>query len=158
MSGKNGNAKRKRTRYDDKFRASAVVMLEAAGYPGKDGALTQTANHLKVPINTLKGWFTAERNPPPAELRNEKKRELAIELKSIAYKLAGAMVSKIEEATLQQTAVSLGIVIDKMQLLTGQPTDIVDDASITDDERAKRIAAILDRARTRRAGQPDIQD
>jgi hypothetical protein len=61
-------------------------------------------------------------NPPPTELRNEKKEELHIELEKVAYKLIAAMPDKINEANLQQIATSLGIVIDKKQLLSGQPT------------------------------------
>jgi hypothetical protein len=79
-----------------------------------------------MPHNTLRSWFHAVHNPPPSELRQEKKRELIEELKDLAYKLAGAMPDKIIDATLQQTAISLGIVIDKMQLLSGQPTLIVE--------------------------------
>lgn len=112
----------KRRRYDDKFRASAVVTLEAAGYPDKEGALTQVSKHIGVPHNTLRGWYYAEHNPPPSQLRQEKKEELHIELEKVAYILVGAMPDKIDEATLQQVATSLGITIDKMQLLRGQPT------------------------------------
>lgn len=55
----------KRKRFNDDFRASAVLMLEATGYPEKKGGLTQVSTHLGVPLSTLRGWFTAERNPPP---------------------------------------------------------------------------------------------
>jgi transposase-like protein len=113
---------RQRRRYDDKFRASAVVMLEATGYPEVEGGLTQTAKHLGIPLNTLKGWFTAERNPPPAKLRNQKKQDLVIELENVAHLLVKAMPGKIDEASLQQIATSMAIAIDKMQLLKGQPT------------------------------------
>jgi Bacterial regulatory protein, Fis family len=42
---------------------------------------------------------------------------LADELEAVARRLAGALDGKIEEATLQQTATALGIVVTKMQLL-----------------------------------------
>ena len=113
---------RQRRRYDDKFRASAVVMLEATGYPEIEGGLSQTAKHLGVPLSTLKGWFKLEHNPPPAQLRNEKKQDLVIELENVAYLLVKAMPGKIDEASLQQIATSMAIAIDKMQLLKGQPT------------------------------------
>lgn len=58
----------KRKRYDDKFRASAVVMLEAAGYPGKLGALATTAKHIGVPERTLSRWFNGEQNEPPTDM------------------------------------------------------------------------------------------
>lgn len=111
-----------RRRYDDKFRAGALVTLEAAGYPEQKGALIRVANHLKVPESTLRSWHSGEHSPPPAELCAEKKEELHIELEKVAYILAGAIPGKIAEANLQQVATSLGITIDKMQLLRGQPT------------------------------------
>ena len=73
----------KKRRYNDKFRANAVVMLEAAGYP-KSGALSQVSQHLSVPLNTLKGWATAASNPVPADVRTEKKAEL-IDLYVLKY-------------------------------------------------------------------------
>lgn len=120
--GMTNNGKRPRRRYDDKFRASAVVMLEAAGYPEKEGVLMIVSRHLGMPHNTLRNWYHSVHNPPPSELRRDKKRELTEELRDIAYKLIGAIPGKIEDATLQQVSTSLGIVIDKMQLLSGQPT------------------------------------
>ena len=36
----------KKRRYNDKFRANAVVILEAAGYP-KSGALSQVSQHFE---------------------------------------------------------------------------------------------------------------
>ena len=124
---------RQRRRYDDKFRASAVVMLEATGYPDIEGGLTQTAKHLGIPINTLKGWFTREHNPPSAQLRNEKKADLVIELENVAYLLVRAIPGKIDEASLQQVATSMAIAIDKMQLLKGQPTLIIELAQLLKD-------------------------
>lgn len=112
----------KRRRYDDKFRASAVVMLEAAGYPGKEGALMDVCRHLSMPHNTLRNWYHAERNPPPSDLRQHIKKSLVEMLDDMAFKLIGAMPSKITDANLQQVATTLGIVIDKKQLLIGQPT------------------------------------
>ena len=113
---------RQRRRYDDKFRASAIVALEATGYPQTEGGLSQTARNLNIPLATLHGWYTAEHNPPPTELRNEKKHDLIVELEKVAYLLVQAIPGKIQDATLQQIATSMAIAIDKMQLLTGQPT------------------------------------
>lgn len=112
----------KRRRYDDKFRAGAVVTLEAAGYPEQKGALERVSKHLGVPAPTLHRWANGKNNPPPFDIVNEKKEELHIELEKVAYLLAGAMPDKILDANLQQVATSLGITIDKMQLLRGQPT------------------------------------
>lgn len=111
-----------RNRYDDEFRASAVVTLEVEGYPSQRGSLERASKILNVPARTLSRWFNGEQNPPPDRIVNEKKEELHIELEKVAYLLAEAMPDKIPGANLQQVATSLGITIDKMQLLRGQPT------------------------------------
>lgn len=117
----------KRRRYDDQFRASAVVMLEAAGYPTQKGALSSVAAHLSVPVMTLRGWYTAEHNPPPTELRNEKKEELADLFEDVARKyIAHAAKSDVIEGVAGNTAViAAATAVDKMRLLRGLPTEIV---------------------------------
>lgn len=118
--------KRPRRRYNDEFRAKAVVTLEAAGYPDKEGALAEVSRHLDMPHNTLRNWYHDKHNPVSAELRQDKKKELVIELEEVAHLLVQAIPGKIGEASLQQTATSMAIAIDKMQLLKGQPTLIVE--------------------------------
>lgn len=147
----------KRKSYDDKFRASAVVMLEAAGYPSKKGALMQVAGHIGVPHPTLSRWFNAQRNPPPNDVVQEKRQELSLRLEDLAHKLVDMACRIADNAdtdtSIQQVATSVGIVVDKWQLLKGKPTDrheIVDNST-----RAERINSILERGRTRRAGQSD---
>jgi len=114
---------RPRKRYDDKFRASAVVMLEAAGYPDKKGAMTQVAKHLGVPMATLNGWFKASRNPPPAELRTEKRGDLVALIREELGGILEAMPNARMDASFRDLAVATGILVDKLQLLTGAPTE-----------------------------------
>jgi len=67
---------RPRKRYDDKFRANAVVLLEAAGYPNKKGALELVSKQLSCPCPTLHRWAKGKNNPPPSDIVNEKRKEL----------------------------------------------------------------------------------
>lgn len=141
-------------RYDDKFRASALIMLEAQGYPEKPSALLEVASHLNIPDRTLRRWYNRESNPVPDDVVNDIKKELHIELEELAHKLVAALPDKIEDASMQQTALAIGIIIDKMQLLKGQPTErtaVV--GELSDTERANRITAILERGRQERARQ-----
>ena len=149
----------KRKRYDDKFRASAVVMLEAAGYPDKAGALASTAKHLGVPHNTLRNWFHGVHNPAPSDIRQEKRGELSDLLRNEIDAALGAMDGARPDASYRDLGTVTGILIDKLQLITGKPTERneINDTSLTDEQRANRIAAILDRARTRRDGQPNSE-
>ena len=152
-----GMATKKRKSYDDKFRASAIVMLEAAGYPDKPGSLMYVANHLHVPHPTLSRWFNQKNNPAPNELVQEKRLELKDMLANELAAIFKAMPSVRSEASYRDLGTVAGILIDKKQLLEGKPTGIIDDASLTDTDRATRIATILDAARARRDGQLDSE-
>lgn len=132
-------SEKRRKRYTDDFRASAVLMLEAAGYPDREGALSQVSERLGVPLSTIRSWYIGTRNPPPAKLRNEKRFDL---LKAIQDELAAifpALSDRRDEATYRELVTAAGILIDKNQLLTGQPTwrgeviDLLKSGAITPD-------------------------
>ena len=146
----------KRKSYDDQFRASAVVMLEAAGYPEREGALSYVAGHIGVPISTLRGWFNASHNPPPAELRNKKRLDLREAVRAELDNVFAAMEGVRQDASYRDLVTAAGILVDKLQLLEGKPTERSEQnvsVSMTDEERAARITAILERARQGRARQ-----
>lgn len=147
--------KRTRRRYDDKFRASAVVMLEAEGYPDKKGALEKVSKHLGVAKSTLHGWARAEQNPPPSELRTEKRGDLAALIEDEIHNVLSAMPGAIPDASYRDLATGLGILVDKKQLLDGKATEIIDDLR-TNEERANRINQLFDTARDRR-DRPAVQ-
>ena len=142
---------RPRKRYDDKFRASAVVMLEAAGYPDKKGALSLVGRNLSVPISTLRGWYNATRNPAPAELRNEKEIDFTIALRKEVGAALGEMDNARQDASYKDLATTIGILIDKLQLLEGKATERIE--HFTNEERIDRVNAILDTARDRQSRQ-----
>jgi transposase-like protein len=119
--------KRRRKRYDDKFRASAVVMLESQGYPAQEGALTYVSKALDVPLATLHRWFHGKQNPPPSDLVNEKRPELEIVFEEIAYKML-AHASRddvIEDMSGKDAVIAGATAVDKMRLLKGLPTEII---------------------------------
>ena len=138
----------KRT-YTDKFRASAVVMLEAQGYPDRKGSLTAVANHLKMPATTLHSWYRAKHNPPPADIRNEKKGDLVAMLRSEVSSILERMEDVRDEATYQQLAVATGILLDKLQILEGKPTHIFEDVTNTDPKQ--KLISYLDSIAAREA-------
>lgn len=143
----------KRKRFNDDFRASAVLMLEATGYPEKKGGLTQVSTHLGVPLSTLRGWFTAERNPPPAELRNEKRIDLVGELTSLLGLTFTAAKNTVDEASYKELATAIGIFVDKLQLLSGQPTERQELNVI--DHRERILAAVARKAGGHATGPAD---
>ena len=119
---------RKRTRYTDEERANLVVMLEAQGYPDKIGSLAYVARYAKVPESTLRGWFKGRNNPPPAQLRVIKRENLADKFENIAYAMldhAGDS-DTIGDMDGKGAVMSAAIATDKMRLLRGLPTEIVE--------------------------------
>lgn len=117
----------KRKSYDDKFRTSAVVMLTAAGYPNTEGALSRVATELRVPARTLSRWFNGEQNPPPDQMVKDKKEELADTFEVIARKYLKHAGRKdvIEEVSGNAAVIAAATATDKMRLLRGLPTEIV---------------------------------
>lgn len=118
---------KKRIRYTDKFRASAIVMLEAAGYPQRIGALTEVSRKLNVPLPTLTRWYTRQQSPPPNELVISTRVNMADELEAIVWKMMHHVKRDdvIDEMGGRETSQSIGVLIDKMRLLRGLPTEIV---------------------------------
>mgnify|MGYP000918174239 CR=1 FL=1 len=131
---------RKWTQYSDEDKASAVLMLEAAGYPAKQGAMTQVVKALGVPESTLRSWAKNEHGAPPAKVRERKRGELVESLKDVATKLVEHLGNIADTGDVRETATALGIVVDKLQALTDeQPTqhvnqrisiEYIDDADI----------------------------
>lgn len=145
----------KRKRYDDKFRASAVVMLEAAGYPDRKGALMEVAAHLGVPHATLSRWYNAQRNPPPLELVHEKRMDLRQMLEAELNAIFNHMAVSREEASYRDVGTVAGIILDKLFILNNQPTERIaheHSGQLTIEQRTARLAELLDAARTRRDG------
>ena len=117
-----------RKRYTDEERASLVVMLESEGYPGKLGALTKVSQYSKVPKRTLRRWFKGENGKPPDKVVRLKKENLADKFEGIAY----AMLDHAGEPDVISDMDGKGAVIaaatatDKMRLLRGLPTEIIE--------------------------------
>jgi hypothetical protein len=132
-----------------------VLMLEAAGYPNRKGALREVAQQLKRHERTLSRWFNRENNPPPDILVTKKKIDLLEMLREEIAAILGEMGEKRTEATYRDLAVALGITIERLQLLSGESTaninqhviieyaeDIVTEAATVADERYQAIEAL----------------
>lgn len=112
---------KRRRRYSDQDRQEALAALAANG-----GNLDRTARQLGIPRATLQAWRDGARHPEAAESAAPKKAALADRLEELAHKLLDAACEpgRLAGASLQQVATSLGIALDKMRLLRGQPTQI----------------------------------
>lgn len=122
-------------RYTDEFRASAVLMAEAAGYPDKPGALSRVARHLSIPRQTLQRWARGTQNPPPHELVTVKKKGLVELLDAVAFGAVSEVQRRIENnevdlVSIPQLMTAAGIAIDKHQLLTGNATERTENTNV----------------------------
>lgn len=132
-------------RYDDKFRASAVLMLEAAGYPKQPGALEATAKRLQMPRSTLRQWYEGTRNPPPAEMKQEKELDLVKALRDEINYILPELAKARGDAPYKDLVTALAILIDKLQLLAGQPTETVQQRIVIERTDRSTLPAHLSR-------------
>lgn len=114
--------KRKWTAYSDEDKASAVLMLEVAGYPNSPGALSRTAKETGVPPTTLRDWFTGAHGAPPANVRQHKKSELTIRIEGLIDLALEHAEKVMSGAEFKDTVTSAAILIDKLLLLQGEST------------------------------------
>lgn len=118
-------------KFDDEYRASVVVMLQAEGYPQDQFAIGRVHEYLKqkkpYPTkSTLKNWFLGDSNPPPSKILDDKKGDMVEALKALTWKLIehANKDETISEMSGQQAVTSAGILIDKTRLLLEKPTEI----------------------------------
>jgi transposase-like protein len=130
--------------YSDEDRANALAALAANA-----GDVKATASQLGMPFKTLQNWSKGKGiNADVANIGPQKKKDLAAKLDAVAHRLADAIGGKIKAASLQQTAVALGITIEKARLLRDRPTSITQPALPVDlgkltDEQLQQLDAIL---------------
>lgn len=111
-------------RYTDKQRADSVVFLESLGYPYRLGALEEAAKHLKISRTTLQSWFNNIHNPPE-ELRAESRVELHEAINAELDKIFLQMGAVRDTASYKDLAWAAAVFVDKLQLISGQPTENV---------------------------------
>ena len=110
-------------RYDDEFQASAVLMLEAAGYPADKYAIGRVAGRLKMPQSTLRKWFNNSRIQPHTKVREKKRRDIVADLKYLLGLHIDAAERVVEDSgDLRAIDTGIGILVDKIQLLSGGAT------------------------------------
>jgi hypothetical protein len=85
-----------------------------------------------------------------ADLRHQKRGDLADRLEAVAHELLDALPAKIKDAPLNQLAVALGILIDKLILLRRQSATPAG-GELGDEERIARLRQLAERVRHRRA-------
>lgn len=137
-----------KAQYSEDDKAAALAALAANG-----DNISRTARQLKIPAATLRKWRAGYVHPAVTQKCEVKKKELAEKLEEVAHALTGNLLTRAESelsvmVPMKDVATSLGIVVDKMQLLKGKPTTINE----TQDRRAEYealVERILKRAKGR---------
>lgn len=106
-------------KYTDAEKGAALAFLDFKG-----GNVRQAAEALKIPHKTLDEWAKGRINEDSAEIRTDKKEEIAELINAAVTDMIGASTGKLADANLQQVWTSVGIAVDKMQLLKGEATTI----------------------------------
>ena len=147
--------------YTEQFRAEALVTLEANG-----GNILQTAEQLGIGEATLHRWIaenseTGDNKSDIAqaatELVPEARESFITELKTLRNKVLRHLDGIVEDLKAREAAITLGILIDKTELLEGNATSrtaVVRNGE-TVDEAIKRLSAELE-SRPDRTSLPEV--
>jgi transposase-like protein len=113
----------KRRRYTDKFKAGAVVMVESEGYPGDKYALGRVADKLKINKRTLRRWVENDTGAPDDEIVTQEKNGIIDLIDAEIEAAFKEMPSARGEASYRDLVIGTATLIDKKQLLIGEPTE-----------------------------------
>jgi hypothetical protein len=99
--------------------------------------MSHVSKQLKVPFNTLKLWFNEGGKQPPREVLETERETIIGLLDSEARSVLEAMKNKRDGADYKSMGVVLGILLDKLQLLEGKPTEIKEEIEQVDIDVSK---------------------
>lgn len=119
--------------YSDKEKGAALAFVDF-----KNGNTREASKVLGIPHTTLQDWVKERgTNEDVAEIRTEKKEEISALIEQAVRDMVGASTGKLTEANFQQLWTGVGIAVDKMQLLKGEPTAINKDVTLTPEQKKK---------------------
>lgn len=130
--------KRRKKSYSDEEKAAALAVLAANAGSTRAAARQLAAAGVRVPEATLRDWAAQPMQLEPAvvEMVEDAKRRLDEILEGVAGKLARGLdrpeaIARIMSRPVQAATV-LGILIDKMKILRGEATQVVEHVSYTE--------------------------
>ena len=104
--------------YPEELKAAVIAAIEQNG-----GNVLATSKLFNIPRDTVNYWWNhSERF---VELQHASSLNLADKLENLAHSTTDSLTGHdLSLVTFADKARSLGVIIDKMQLLRGQPTEI----------------------------------
>lgn len=112
--------------YTTEYRAAAIVLMQAEGWPQERGAIARAARTLGIPAATLASWGEQEMSDWHAKraegekIRQAKRREIIEQIETALLQILPSLVDSIEGASLRDKAVAVGILADKLAILSGK--------------------------------------
>ena len=123
-----------------------LLQLEVLNYPDNEHAISKVTKRKGSPSHTtLRRWWRLKDEPPINKLVQYKKRDFVEELKNLLGLHIDAAIEAVKcSEDIRAIDTGIGIIVDKLQLLQGEPTDIKK-VNVTDD-RARIVARITENA------------
>ena len=103
--------------YSDNEKAAALLTLESNG-----GNLSRTSRELNIPVTTLVVWRNGHVIPEVSDIRNENRTPLVDRLMNELTAALNLLPDKRSEASYSDLMRGVGILTDKVQLLSGADT------------------------------------
>jgi transposase-like protein len=135
-----------RRQFSAEFKAQALALLE-----GNGGDVSRTARDLGINRATLQCWKGGRGTEA---VRPERVEQAKAEIGDLCEEVLRAVLSeipgKLSGASLKDLAIAAGILAERLPGLRGKVPEI--ELTLSADERALRVVALLDAARARRDG------
>jgi len=127
-------------KFTEDEQAMFLLQLEVLNYPANVHALLEVTKKRGAPSrNTLVRWWKQKNDPHISKLVQHKKTDFIAELKELLGLHIEASIKAVKgNDDLRAIDTGIGIIVDKLQLLQGEPTDIKE-VNVTD-HRARIMA------------------
>lgn len=108
--------------YSDVFRAKALAMVKASTRKTNWERICETANKLEMPARTLRSWVEGA-NPVDEDLLEMTENAFIQAMGDEIRNILELLPEKRDRASYRDLAIALGILTDKVLLLSGEPTE-----------------------------------
>lgn len=127
--------------YSDNDKATALSIVDLCG-----GNEQEASRRLGIPPNTIREWLAGRVSDEVRRIRSEKKEALADRLETLAHAYVDSLLKSADDVK-PRDAVALGIVVDKLLLLRGQPNSINQSVAADPERRQARILQLVSKVK-----------
>lgn len=140
-------------KFSDEQRAMFLLQLEVLDYPKNEHALLEITKRGNAPSRkTLRRWWNERGESPGGKIAQHKKPDLVESLMDLLRLHIEASEGAIQDSDdLKAINIGIGILVDKIQLLSGKPTER-QEVNVTD-HRERILAGIARKVDSYAAGE-----